>query len=334
MPLTARFDTLGGPENIKFVDQPIAPPAAGEVQIRMDAAGLNRAELLYVAGHYLVEPSIPNAPLGAEGAGKIIAVGEGVSGFAEGDRVCILPMMDWTRYGVLAEVVNVPSNALEHIPDGVSYEDAAAFWMAFATAYGMIVQVGGIPIDASGKTVVITGASSSVGTSAFQLLKHMGATSVATTRTQAKVQQLRDAGANHVVVTEDEDLAASLSEITNGKGVDLVCDSVIGDMIAPAAEALAPEGRLVVMGFQSGEVPGLPFYPILTKGISIKGFHLVWHLLDHNDRRKAAVNFLMPLLADGSLKPVIDRVFDLKDVSDAYYYMGENTHLGKIVVRI
>jgi len=334
MPLTARFDILGGPENIKLVDHPIAAPAAGEVQISMRAAGLNRAELLYVAGQYLVEPPIPNAPLGAEGAGEIIAVGEGVTGFAEGDRVGILPMMDWTRYGVLAEMVNVPANALEHIPDSVSYEDAAAFWMAFATAYGMIVQVGDIPTDARGKTVVITGASSSVGTSAFQLLAHMGAISVATTRTHTKVERLREAGADHVVVTESEDLANRLSDITNGTGVDLVCDSVIGDMIAPAAEALVAEGRLVLMGFQSGEIPGLPFYPLLTKGISIKGFHLVWHLLDHDDRRKAAVDFLMPLLADGTLKPVIDRAFDLKDVADAYAYMVTNTHLGKIVVRI
>ena len=334
MPLIARFDALGGPENIKLAEQPSTPPAPGEVQVRMHAAGLNRAELLFVAGHYLVEPQLPHAPLGAEGAGVIVAVGDGVDNFAKGDRVCILPMMDWTRYGVLAEVVNVPVDALECIPDDISYEDAAAFWMAFATAYGMIAQVGGLPTDASGKTVVVTGASSSVGTSAFQLLKHMGAVSVATTRTPAKVEQLREAGADHVVVTDEEDLAARLDKITDGRGVDLVCDSVVGGMVAPAAEALVPEGKLVLMGFQSGEVPGLPFYPILTKGISIKGFHLVWHLLDHPERRKAAVDYLMPLWANGSLKPVIDRIFELKDVSSAYAYMGENAHLGKIVVRI
>ena len=334
MPLTAHFDDLGGPEKIKLVDQPVSHPKAGEVQLKMHTAGLNRAELLYVAGHYLVEPQLPGAPLGAEGAGEVVALGDGVDSFTEGDRVCVLPMMDWTQYGVLAEIVNVPVDALERIPDGIDYEDAAAFWMAFATAYGMIAQVGGLPTDASGKTVVVTGASSSVGTSAFQLLKHMGAVSVATTRNRAKVEQLREAGADHVVVTEEEDLAARLDKITDGRGVDLVCDSVVGGMVAPAAEALVPEGKLVLMGFQSGEVPGLPFYPILTKGISIKGFHLVWHLLDHPERRKAAVDYLMPLWANGSLKPVIDRIFELKDVSSAYAYMGENAHLGKIVVRI
>ena len=109
---------------------------------------------------------------------------------------------------------------------------------------------------------------------------------------------------------------------------------LISNKFLGAAEALVPEGKLVLMGFQSGEVPGLPFYPILTKGISIKGFHLVWHLLDHPERRKAAVDYLMPLWANGSLKPVIDRIFELKDVSSAYAYMGENAHLGKIVVRI
>ncbi len=135
MPTIAQFDTLGGPEKIKLVDVPAPPPAADEVQIRMRAAGLNRAEILYVAGQYLVEPPIPNAPLGAEGAGEVINVGSGVSEFAEGDRVCVLPMMDWAKYGTLAEVVNVPANALERIPEGISFEDAAAFWMAFATAY-------------------------------------------------------------------------------------------------------------------------------------------------------------------------------------------------------
>ncbi|MEM1038034.1 MAG: zinc-dependent alcohol dehydrogenase family protein [Pseudomonadota bacterium] len=334
MPLTAHFNALGGPENIKLAEQTVPPPAPGEVQVKMHAAGLNRAELLYVAGHYLVEPNFPDAPLGAEGAGEIVAFGEGVDTFAKGDRVCILPMMDWTRYGVLAEVVNVPVDALEAIPDGIDYADAAAFWMAFATAYGMIAQVGGLPTVASGKTVVITGASSSVGTSAFQLLKHMGAVSVATTRTQAKVEEFRKAGADHVIVTEEEDLAARLAGITDGRGVDLVCDSVVGDMVAPAAEALVPEGNLVLMGFQSGEILGLPFYPILTKDIAIKGFHLVWHLLDHPDRRKAAVDYLMPLWANGSIKPVIDRVFELRDVSTAYAYMSENSHLGKIVVHI
>ncbi|MEX3017615.1 zinc-dependent alcohol dehydrogenase family protein [Gymnodinialimonas hymeniacidonis] len=334
MPLTAQFDALGGPENINLVDLPVKQPGPGEVQVRMRAAGLNRAELLYVAGNYLVEPPIPAAPLGAEGAGEILAVGNGVSNFMVGDRVCILPMMDWAKYGTLAEVVNVPAEALETIPEGVSFEDAAAFWMAFATAYGMILDKGGMPKEADGRVALITGASSSVGTAAFQILTEIGATSIATTRTQMKAPALQDAGADHVVVTDVEDLAERVGTITAGKGVDLVCDSVIGDMIAPAAEALVPEGTMVLMGFQSGEIPGLPFYPILTKGIAIKGFHLVWHLLDNADRRKAAVDFLMPLWATGKLKPVIDRIFPLDEVSDAYAYMASNRHLGKIVVRI
>ncbi len=132
-----------------------------------------------------------------------------------------------------------------------------------------------MPIDAVRRSVVITGASSSVGTASFQILKQIGSGSIATTRTKKKVADLKKAGADHVIVTEDEDIGARLNEITNGKGVDLVCDSVIGDLIAPAAEALVPEGKMVLMGFQSGEIPALPFYPILTKGIKIQGFHLV-----------------------------------------------------------
>lgn len=333
MPLVAQFDTLGGPENINLVKKEVPPPAPGEVQIKMHAAGLNRAELLYVAGQYLVEAPIPAAPLGAEGAGQILEVGEGVTAVSKGDRVCILPMMDWAKYGVLAEIVNVPVEILEPIPEGISYEDAAAFWMAYATAYGMIVQQGEMS-DGSGKTAVITGASSSVGTAAFQILKELDATSIATTRTTAKVDGLKAAGADHVVVTETEELAERVAEITNGVGVHLVCDSIIGEMIAPAAEALVPEGHLVLMGFQSGEVPGLPFFPILTKGITIRGFHLVWHLLDHVDRRKAAVDFLMPLWAEGKLKPVIAETFNFQGLSTAYARMATNNHLGKIIVKM
>ncbi len=258
MPITAQFDALGGPENVKLIDRSTQPPAPGEVQVRMRAAGLNRAELLYIAGHYLVQPPIPEALLGAEGAGEIVAIGEDVSDYSIGDRVCVLPMMDWAKYETLAEVANVPANALERIPDGISYEDAAAFWMAFATAYGMILQSGEMPNKADGRTAVITGASSSVGTAAFQILREIGAVSIATTRTQKKVSDLRKAGADHVVVRDDEDLGSRLAEITNGNGVDLVCDSIIGKMIEPVAEALAAEGTLVLMGFQSGEVPGLP----------------------------------------------------------------------------
>ncbi|MFL4470065.1 zinc-dependent alcohol dehydrogenase family protein [Tateyamaria armeniaca] len=334
MSLTAQFDTFGGPEKIRLVDVPVQSPAADEVQIRMRAAGQNRAELFYVAGHYLVEPPIPNAPLGAEGAGEIISVGSGVTKFAEGDRVCVLLMFDWDKYGTLAEVINVPAYALERIPEGISFEDAAAFWMAYATAYGMIVQAGEMPTDAAGRTAVITGGSSSVGTAAFQILKQTSAKSVTTTRMQKKVADLKQVGADHVIVTDDEDICARLNEITNGKGVDLVCYSVIGDMIAPAAEALVKKGKMVLMGFQSGKIPGLTFYPILTKRITIRGFHLVWHLLDHADRRRRAVDFLMPLLASGELKPVIDRVFPLSGISDAYTYMTKYSHIGKIVVSI
>ncbi len=333
MPLSAQFDTLGGPENIQLVETPVTAPTRGEVQIRMHAAGLNRAELLYVAGQYLVEPPLPGAPLGAEGAGEILAVGEGVSHLSIGDRVAILPMMDWAKYGVLAEVTNMPAACLEPIPDGVSYEDAAAFWMAYATAFGMIVQSGALT-DGAGKTVVITGASSSVGTAAFQILNVLNATSIATTRTSAKVAALRKAGADHVIVTDAEDITKRIAEITVGAGVDLVCDSIVGDMVASAAEVLKPEGHLVLMGFQSGEIPDLPFFQLLTKGLTIQGFHLVWHLLEHSVRRKAAVDFLMPRLADGTFRPVIDRTFDFKDVPAAYAHMARNSHLGKILVRM
>ena len=327
-----QFEEIGGPEVLRFTEQDTPPPAADEVQIAVKAAGLNRAELLFVAQQYLVDPVLPS-PLGFEGAGEVLAVGTDVTRFQPGDRVAITPAFKQNAYGALGTVVNMPETALEHIPDGVSYRDAAAFWMAFGTAYGLLVLKGGLTKD-GGQTVVINAASSSVGTAAFQIIREHGGTSIALTRDAGKVIGLKEAGADHVIVTSNEDIVQRILELTNGRGFDIALDAIAGQAGESLADASAFEATLVVYGFLSGAPSATPFYPMVTKGLTVKGFHLSWHLLDWPERRKVAVEHLNAGLVAGAYKPLIDRVFAFDDVQDAYRHMASNTQLGKIVVEM
>ncbi|ABD55539.1 zinc-dependent alcohol dehydrogenase family protein [Jannaschia sp. CCS1] len=320
---TVQFETLGGPEVLTFVDAPAPSPKAGEVQIAVKAAGLNRAELLFIAGQYLIDPVLPSGA-GVEGAGDIIAIGPEVDRFAVGDRVAITPGFNQLDYVVLGETVNMSAAALEPIADDMSYVEAAAFWMAFGTAYGLLVQQGGLR-QGAGQYVVMNAASSSVGTAAFQIIKAHGGVSIATTRTHDKVAALKAAGADHVIVTEAENVVARVMEITQGHGFDIACDAVMGADGATLANAAAVGATFVIYGLLSGEISPMPFGPMLSHGLNVVGFHLVWLLLDVPERRNAAVDHLTAGLARGDYAPVIDKVFPFDQVADAYRHMASNT---------
>ena len=326
----AQFSELGDPDVLEIIETPAAHPAAGEVQIAMKAAGLNRAELLFLAGQYLVDPVLPS-PLGFEGAGEVIAMGTGTGRFKPGDRVAITPAFKQDAYGVLGTRINIPETALEPIPDGVSYQDAAAFWMAFGTAYGLLVLRGGLKAGA-GQAVVLNAASSSVGTVAFQIIAAHDGTSIALTRTQDKVAGLKQAGADHVIVTDETDTVARIMDITKGQGFDIGLDAVAGPDGETLANAAGFEARIVVYGLLSGTPSLTPFYPMVNKGVSVSGFHLSWHMLDWPERRRIAVDHLNEGLASGVYRPLIDRSFAFDALQDAYRHLASNTQLGKIIV--
>ena len=312
----AEFSELGDPSVLKIVEAQATQPAAGEVQIAMKAAGLNRAELLFLAGQYLVDPVLPS-PLGFEGAGEVLATGQGADRFKPGDRVAVTPAFKQDAYGVLGTRINIPETALEPIPDGVSYQDAAAFWMAFGTAYGLLVLRGGLK-NGAGQTVVLNAASSSVGTAAFQIIAAHDGTSIALTRTQDKVAGLKLAGAEHVIVTHETDPVAQIMDITNGQGFDIALDAVAGPDGEMLANAAGFEARIIVYGLLSGTPSMTPFYPMVNKGVSVCGFHLSWHMLDWQDRRRIAVDHLNAGLARGAYRPLIDSRFAFDAIQDAY----------------
>src|SRR5690349_2699979 len=217
MTMTVLFDELGGPEVLRLAELEPGEPGPEEVRIRVEAIGLNRAEALFRSGTYVYPANLPGSRLGYEAAGVIEAVGDDVKGFSVGDAVSAVPTFLMTEYGTYAESVVLPAHALVQRPDGVDAVSGAATWMAYTTAYGLMVEYGNIK---PGDTVLINAASSGVGLAAIQVANHLGAVPVATTRTSAKSQRLLDAGAAHVIATEEQDLVKEVLSVTDGRGVE------------------------------------------------------------------------------------------------------------------
>ena len=202
MARVVRFHEVGGPEVLKIEQVDVPPPGKGEVQIAVKALGLNRAESMFRRGQYVEEPKLP-ARDGYEAAGTVAAVGEGVQGFKVGDAVSTIPAFSLNQYGVYGDLVNVPAYAVAHHPASLSWEQAASIWMQYLTAYGALTEVAGLK---AGEAVVIPAASSSVGLASIQIANQVGAIPIALTRGGSKRQALRDAGAAHVIATDEQDL--------------------------------------------------------------------------------------------------------------------------------
>src|SRR3954447_7214559 len=213
-----RFHTIGGPEVLRVEEVKVNPPGKGEVQIAIKALGLNRAEAMFRSGQYLEEPKLP-ARLGYEAAGTVAAVGPDVEGFQVGDAVSTIPSFSLNAHGLYGDLANAPAYAVTHHPASLSWVEAAAGWMQDLTAYGALIDIAGLT---KGDAVGIPAASSSVGLAAIQIANKLGATPIALTRGSSKRQALVDAGAAHVIATDEQDLVREILGITGGKGARVV----------------------------------------------------------------------------------------------------------------
>lgn len=323
-----RFHEVGGPEKLLLEEIAIGAPGPGEVRIRVEAVGLNRAEAMYRAGNYPTKPALPSL-IGYEGVGVITALGDGVADFALGQRVCVLPMIAQGDYGIWADEAIVPTRILLPAPDGMDPVHAAAIWMQYMTAYAVyeVAHVG--PNDA----VIIPAASSSVGVAAIQLCNWAGAIPIAATRTSAKAAALKAVGAAHVIATEEEDLVERVMEITGGKGAACAFDPVGGPYVDTLAKALAPRGVLFIYGGLSGQPTPYPHWPMAFKGCSMRGW-VASEIWNHPHRFKAAREKVLAGLALGKLEPVIAKVFNgLESLPEANTFLESNQQIGKVVVR-
>jgi NADPH:quinone reductase-like Zn-dependent oxidoreductase len=212
----------------------------------------------------------------------------------------------------------------------LSFEQAASIWMQYLTAYGALIQYSRIM---PGDVVLVTAASSSVGYAAIELTRAKGAICIATTRTQEKKQRLLDAGAHHVIVTDEEDLPARVQEITSNHGADVILDPIAGPFIKKLAEAAASGGVIYEYGNLSLTDTPFPMFQALNKGLMVRGYSM-FEVTSNPDRLERARNFVFNGLKNGLLKPVIDRVFPLEQLADAHRYMESNQQHGKILVKV
>lgn len=329
MAKVVRFHQTGGPEVLKVEELDVPPPGQNEVQIRIMAIGLNRAEAMFRLGQYLEAPKLP-ARLGYEAAGTIAAVGPGVGGFKVGDTVSVIPSFSLNSYGMYADVANAPVHAVVKHPATLSYEEAASAWMQYVTAYGALIDIAGLT---KGDTLVIPAASSSVGLAAIQIANKVGARPIALTRGSSKRQALLDAGAAHVISTDEQDLVKEIMSLTDGKGARVIFDPVGGPTFAKLTQATAHQGILFLYGALSTDPTPLPLFDVLSKWVTIRGYVMMEITSDHA-RLEKAKTFVIEGLSDGSLKPIVSKTFPLDEIVEAHRFLESNQQIGKVVVTV
>jgi NADPH:quinone reductase-like Zn-dependent oxidoreductase len=310
-------------------DVVVAEPGPGEVRIDVAAIGMNRAEVGLREGTYVFNPEPPFG-LGFEAAGYINAVGPGVSGLAVGDYVSFIPSVTSFQYCTYGEQAIMPADRAVKTPAEIAPPVAAAMWMAYLTAYGGLVEAGGVR---PGENVLLTAPSSSVGLAAIQIVRKLGGVPIAVSRTHDKSKALLAAGAEHVLALTDGPLEPAVMRLTGNVGAHLVFDCVAGDGVLALADAAALHGRIVIYGALSG--PSAPF-PLLAgakKGLSMRAFY-VHELIERADCLARGKAFILAGVKDGSLKPKIDRSFPFEQVREAHTYLESNQQLGKIVMEL
>ncbi|PCI34506.1 MAG: NADPH:quinone reductase [Alphaproteobacteria bacterium] len=324
-----RFTETGPASVLTIVTEPVEDPREGEVRLRVEAIGLNRAEVMFREGAYLEQPPLPSK-IGYEAAGTIDAVGKNVDDFKIGDRVSTIPAFSMGQYGVYGERPVVPAAAVAKYPEKLSPREGTAIWMQYITAYGALIGIGRL---SKGQSVIITAASSSVGIAAIQIAKNIGALVIATTRGASKAQMLLDAGADHVVQTDTENLEDRVSEITEGAGAHVIFDPIGGPILDQLAAAAAPGAQIIEYGALDSRPTPFPLFAALGKGLTIRGYTL-FEITHDPDLLAKAKAFIYQGLETGDLVPLLDRTFAFDDVRQAHEYMESNQQFGKITLTL
>ncbi|MDK2012106.1 MULTISPECIES: NADPH:quinone oxidoreductase family protein [unclassified Deinococcus] len=311
------------PETLTVTEQPTPGPGPGEVLIRVQAASVNYPDALMVQGKYQVRPPLPFTP-GAEAAGTVEAVGEGVTHLKVGQRVAA-----FTGTGAFATHLIAPATATLPLPDDLDLNVAATLPLAYGTAMHALIDRGQLK---AGETLLVLGAAGGVGLAAVMIGKALGARVIAAASTREKLDLARAHGADEVINYTDTDLKAAVAELTGKKGVDVILDPV-GDRWAESAfRAVAWGGRYLVIGFAGGEIPRLPLNLPLLKGASIVG--VFWGEYARRDPRGNARHLtqLADWVQSGTLKPEISRAYTLQEAPQAMRDLLERRVTGKVIV--
>jgi NADPH:quinone reductase len=320
------FDAPGGPDVLKPQQRPVPQPGPGQVLVHVAVAGVNRPDVLQRMGGYAPPPGASDIP-GLELAGRIVALGEGVSRYEVGDQVCALVAGGgYAEYAVVHE-----DNALP-IPSGLSLEEAGAIPETFFTVWTNVFQRGGLK---KGESFMVHGGTSGIGTTAIQLAKAFGTTVLATAGSDEKCAACRELGADYAINYRTEDFVAAAKAATGGRGVNLILDMVGGDYINRNYDAAAESGRIVQIAFLNGPKAEVNFSRLMLKRLT----HTGSTLRPRTIAEKAAIareleEKVWPLLTEGRCKPVIHARFPLAQAAAAHRLMESNAHIGKIVLTV
>ncbi|HUF20122.1 MAG TPA: NAD(P)H-quinone oxidoreductase [Burkholderiales bacterium] len=314
----------GGPEVLRETTRPVPRTAAGEVLIEVAAAGVNRPDVLQRMGAYPPPPGASDIP-GLEVAGRIVALGDGTSGWKIGDEVCAL-----VTGGGYAEYVNAPAAQCLPAPKGLSTIEAASLPETFFTVWINVFERARL---AQGETLLVQGGSSGIGVTAIQLAHAFGNRVFVTAGSDEKCRACEQLGAERAINYRTEDFAAVVKQFTGGRGADVILDMVGGDYVPRELTCLADDGRLVLIAFLGGSRATIDMTDILRRRLTITGSTLRPRPVEV---KAAIANALRqkvwPLIEAGKIKPVIYKTFALKDASQAHALMESSTHVGKIVL--
>lgn len=318
--------TPGGPEVLTPEARPVPTPGAGEILVKVAAAGVNRPDVMQRMGQYPPPPGAPDIP-GLEIAGEVVACGAGVTRWKQGDKVMALVVGGgYAEYCLAHE-----SHALP-VPSGLSLIEAAAVPETFFTVWYNAFERGRL---AAGETALIHGGTSGIGTTAIQLAKAFGARAIATAGTPEKCEACRKLGAEVAINYKTEDFVDATKKATGGRGVDLVLDIIGGDYIERNYEAAAVEGRILQIAFQSSPRATVDFRRLMLKRLTHTGSTLrARAVADKAAIARAVEAKVLPLIAAGRVKPVIDSTFALREAAAAHARMDSSQHIGKIVLTL
>ena len=316
-------ESATGVDDLRWIEQPTPAPRTGEVLVGIEAASLNFPDLLIVQGKYQFKPALPFVP-GAEFAGRIEAVGDGVMSLKVGQRVaCLSSIGAFATHAVVNAMLCVP------LPPGFPAVDAAAFIMTYATSHHALIDRAQLK---SGETVLVLGAAGGVGTAAIQIAKAAGARVIAAASTDAKCSFCLSIGADATIDTSVQNLRDAIKSITKGKGPDVIYDPVGGDQTEAAFRSIAWRGRHLVVGFAAGPIPALPLNLPLLKGASLVG--VFWGDFAKREPKAAAAMMLELMIwyGEGKIKPLIDATLPMTELKAAFARMAARDVRGKLVL--
>jgi NADPH:quinone reductase len=318
-----RCHELIGPAGLRVDEMPEPQPGPGEVLIDVQAAGVNFPDVLLSHGKYQFKPDTPFIP-GGEAAGLVRATGSGVTRFSVGDRVATTLI-----HGAFAERVVAPEQATVRLPDAVGFETGAATLLTYATTLHALVDRAHLRAT---ETLLVLGAAGGVGLAAVELGKLLGARVIAAASTDEKVAFCREHGADMGICYSREDLKDRAKALTGGAGVDVVYDPVGGAYAEAALRSIAWQGRFLVVGFASGEIPKIPLNLVLLKGCQIVGVFWGSFAMRETARNRENAERIFGWVAEGKLSPVIDTVLPFARAQEALERLGRRDVKGKLVL--